>query len=99
MGNVLLCTIDTLKLQASPKSGYETHWCCASLVTDAVKGVEHCHVGGQCLLCDHVAHQNHEVVVGQQGCAGLELTHLYGQEQMGGWVGGQHKPMHTGYYS
>lgn len=54
----------------------------ASLVAHAVQGVEHGHVGGQCLLSDHVAHKHHQVVVGQVGGALAQVAHL----QAVGWV-------------
>ena len=38
---------------------------CTSVIAYAVKRVEHRHVSGQALLCDHVAHNCHQVVIWQ----------------------------------
>ena len=61
-------------------------WCpvTASLVPDPVQGVEHGHVGGQRLLCDHVTNQDHKVVVWQAVGALAQLSQL--QQQPGGSV-------------
>ena len=48
----------------------------ARLVPNAVEGIQHGHVGRQCLLRDHVTHETDEVVVGDVGGTLTELADL-----------------------
>ena len=46
------------------------------LVSDAIKGIKHGHVGWQGLLCNHVSHKHHKVVVWQAICPLPQFPHL-----------------------
>ena len=49
---------------------------CSSLIPDSIECVQHGHVRGQSLLCDHVADKHHPVIIGQLVSPLPQLYHL-----------------------